>query len=666
MLSSIIKKGFSTLSLMVAIGLNATAAEPKAASVQDLFEGKDLAKNRVTIFVAKKLITMSPTAFGNAFAVKDGKIAGVGTVNDLRKRFTKALIDKRFKDQVITPGFIDPHMHLWLFALVSNAKFITPADWTLPWGDEKGVVGHEAYIKRLKEYERSLKDPNELLFTWGYHQYFHGKLSRKILDEEVSSTRPIIVWQRSVHEMYFNTKALEMLGLKKSDWENKGEASKMANWEEGHVWEKGLYLVINKLFPIIASPEKYKLGMERARDYVHAGGITACADPGVQLSKELIASMIKILESDTLPFEYDLVPAGNSIYDHNGKDAVKTLQTVQEIVKHGGKHIKWMKDQIKLFADGAVYSQLMQLKGGYLDGHQGEWIQTPQDLKDSARPFWEAGYQIIVHVNGDLGMETTLKILEDFQSDYPRYDHRFRIDHFAFSQKDQVKKAAELGALISSNPFYVYVLGEQYSKFGVGPKRAQVMARGRTVLDNHIPLSFHSDSPMAPARPLLLMWAAVNRLGLSQTKVLGPEEKITPYEALRAVTIDAAYAMGKEDEMGSIEIGKKANFTVLDKDPLSVDPKKIKDITPIATIFEGKIYPIKTLHKVGANERILKSLIAYNAYHHEHGDACIANQILQMEFKESTKSTTKDGFEKSTGVYGNFYNDIQPQSKEKQ
>ena len=610
-----------------------------AASLQELFEGSNTTPTPVTIFVAKKLITMSPTAAsGNAVAVKDGRIAAVGPVDALQQQFQKdgVVVDKRFADKVLTPGLIDPHMHLWLFALVSNAKFITPADWSLPWGDEKGVTGHDAYIKRLKDYEQSLEDPEELLFTWGYHQYFHGKIDRKILDEQISNTRPIIVWQRSVHEMYFNSKALEMLGLKKSDWENQGEASTMADWEAGHVWEKGLYLVIGKLFPIIASPEKYKLGMERARDYVHAGGITACADPGVQLTKELTASMIRILESSPLPFEYDLVPAGNSIYDANGKNPVKTLETVQEMVQHGGRHIQWSKNQVKLFADGAVYSQLMQLKDGYLDGHKGEWIQTPEDLENSARPFWKAGYQIIVHVNGDLGMEKTLDILNRFQVEHPRYDHRFRIDHFAFSKKDQVKRTAELGGVISSNPFYTYVLGEQYSKFGVGPERSEVMARGHTVLENHIPLSFHSDSPMAPARPTLLMWAAVNRLGLSQTRVLGPRERITPEEAFRAVTIDAAYAMGREKEMGSIDIGKKANFTIFEQNPLTIDPGKLKDVGITATVFEGKVYPIDNGGKVQANlsEKTVKALLAYHADSHDHGDACMANQILQDGFKE--------------------------------
>ncbi len=625
---------FTTLvaGLVALATVHAAAGDGKAASLQELLAGERVSRRPVTIFVARKLVTMSPTASGEAVAVRDGVIAGIGSVEELERRFRKegAVVDRRFAGKVITPGLIDPHMHLWLFALVSNAKFITPADWSLPWGDEKGVTGHEAYMKRLKEYERSLADPEELLFTWGYHRYFHGRINRRILDEQVSDTRPIIVWQRSVHEMYFNTRALEMLGLKKSDWENRGEASAMADWEEGHVWEKGLYLVMEKLFPVIASPDRYRLGMERARDYVHAGGITACADPGVQLSRELIAAMIRILESSPLPFEYDLVPAGNTIYDANGKDPARTLAAVREMARHGGEHVRWVRNQVKLFADGAVYSQLMQMKDGYLDGHEGEWIQTPADLEKCARPFWDAGYQVIVHVNGDLGMEKTLDILDRLQGEFPRFDHRFRIDHFAFSTEDQVRRAARLGALISSNPFYTYVLGEQYGRFGIGLERAEVMARGRTVLRNHIRLSFHSDSPMAPARPMLLVWAAVNRLGLSGTRVLGPRERITPEEAFRAVTIDAAWAMGKEKEMGSIDIGKKANFTVFEEDPLAIEPGKLKDLAPVATVFEGKVYPIRAQGPTRVSGKVMRRLIAGSGAGGRHrGGACMANQVLQ-------------------------------------
>jgi predicted amidohydrolase YtcJ len=610
-----------------------------AETLQSLYRTQAPAPEHVTIFVAKEIVTMSPAVEqATAVAVRDGLIIDVGEKAALLARFKDSeglVVDETFSDKVLTPGFIDPHLHFWLFAMVANTHFITPADWQLPWGDVKGVVGEKAYMDRLKEIEAGLEDPEELLVTWGYHEAFHGKLTRAMLDK-VSSTRPIIVWQRSVHELYFNTKALEMLGMKEADWQGKGESSDMANWEEGHVWEKGLYLVMKQVFPIIASEEKFELGLERSREYIHAGGLTAASDPGVNVPESMIRQMINVLESGTMPFDYYLIPAGNSLYDFNNKDGDKAVAAAREQAESlNGKRVKWLPDQVKLFTDGAVYSQLMQMKDGYLDGHKGEWIQSPEDFAKSAWAFWKEGYQITVHQNGDMGMELGLNTLEGMLHRMPRYDHRFALHHFAFSEKEQVKRAAQLGAGISSNPFYVHVLGEQYSKVGVGPERAEVMARGRSVVDEGIRLSFHSDAPMAPARPMFLAWAAVNRIGLSGKKVLGPEEKVTPEEALKALTIDAAFAIRKENEMGSIDIGKKANFAVLEENPITVDPKKLKDLEIWGTVFEGKAYPIEKASKglvmSPEGQKIMETLIAYeeSEFHEHHGGACSANQIFQ-------------------------------------
>ena len=233
-------------------------------------------------------------------------------------------------------------------------------------------------------------------------------------------------------------------------------------------------------------------------------------------------------------------------------------------------------------------------------------------------------------------MEVALNTLEGLQHRAPRYDHRFRVDHFGLSEIPQIKRAAELGAEISSNPFYIHVLGEQYSKVGIGPERAEVMVRGRSVLDLGVNLSFHSDAPMAPARPMLLAWAAVNRIGLSGKKVLGPEERVATEEAFRAITIDAAHAMREENEIGSIDIGKKANFTVFEENPLTTDPKMLKDLAIWGTVFEGKAYPKKKEAKgMVLSPDIEEHFIAMaedegNGLHkHHHGDACTTNQILQ-------------------------------------
>jgi len=616
-----------------------TSEDLQGTTLQNLYQTPPPPPGNVTIFIAKEVITMSTTIkAASAVAVQDGYIIDVGDKDQLLEKFKTSeglTVNEEFADKVITPGLIDPHLHFWLFALVANTHFITPADWELPWGDVKGVVGEKAYLKRLKDVESSLKDPNEILFTWGYHHAFHGPMNRKKLDE-ISKTRPIIIWQRSVHEFYFNTKALEVLDIKESDWQGKGAMSAMTNWEEGHVWEKGLYLVFGKVFPILGSPEKFKIGLERTRSYVHAGGITTASDPGVQVTNDMILQMVEVLENGPMPFDYYLIPAGNAIFERNNKDGDKAVEVARQLAGSiNSEHVHWEQNQIKLFSDGGVFNQMMQMKDGYLDGHEGAWLQSPEDFANSAWAFWKNDYQIIVHQNGDMGMELCLNTLEGLQHRKPRYDHRFRLDHFAISEKPQVKRAAALGAAISSNPFYVHVLGEIYSKVGVGPERSEVMARGRSVLDEGIKLSFHSDAPMAPARPLLLAWSAVNRIGLSGKKVLGKEEKVTIEEAFKAITIDAAYAMQKENEIGSIDIGKKANFAVFEANPIKAKPEELKDLAIWGTVFEGEPFPIiKQSKGMGMLPQPLKDDSQYTEQHnssdHEfHVDACTVNQILQ-------------------------------------
>ncbi|GAM75376.1 amidohydrolase domain protein [Vibrio ishigakensis] len=290
-----------------------------------------------------------------------------------------------------------------MFALVANTQLITPADWSLPWGDVKGVVGQEAYLERLKELDKTTPK-GELIITWGWHRYFHGELNREILDK-VSPERPIIVWQRSVHELFFNTAALEMLDVSPEDWEGDDNHFNYMDYEKGHAYETGLYAAAPLLFSQIATPDKFAEGMVKANQYLQAGGITTVVDPGMLLPDDMAKGMINIMEQAPM-LDYYMIPAGNTAYDHLNKDAQAAFNAVEARVKNpalNSEYVRWLPNQIKLFADGAAYSQLMMMKDGYTDGHEGAWIQYPEDLENSMRPYWENDYTITVHSNGDYG-----------------------------------------------------------------------------------------------------------------------------------------------------------------------------------------------------------------------------------------------------------------------
>ncbi|WOG26220.1 amidohydrolase [Endozoicomonas sp. 8E] len=551
----------------------------------------------ITVFVSNDIITLSEAIKDKptAIAVQDGKIINIGHQEALIEAYkdeSNLVVDTQYIDKTILPGFVEPHMHIWMSSLLLSMDFITPADWAFPWGYVNGVQNEKAYFDQLTRLEQSLPE-DEPLITWGYHNYFHGQnMSKKALNK-LSETRPIIVWHRSFHEVYFNDAALKMLGWKETDWKKK-QISQL-NWDKGHAYETGLKAIMNELFMYFFDSGRFAKGVKRTKDYVHSGGITTVIDPGVLLSAQMYNEMVDVLTNDTFPMDYWLIPAGNFTYmlSQNDAEKGKAMAEQQTRTYKESDQINWLPKYVKLFSDGAMYSQLMHMKDGYTDGHKGEWIQKPEELEDSMRPYWNDDYTVIVHANGDLGFETAIDIVETLNNETPREDHRTGYHHLGFTGKDDITRAVDQGANFSVNPYYTHILGELYSVYGIGKERAETMSRGQSFIDAGGVLSLHSDAPMAPAQPLSLAWAAVNRLGLSGSRTLGPLERISVEEALKAITINAAYTARLENQIGTIDVGKYANFTVLDESPFEVDPKDLNKITVSATVYRGEPAPVK-------------------------------------------------------------------------
>lgn len=548
-----------------------------------------------TIFVARKFITMERNQpSGEAVAISGKRILAVGGLEEVKKALGDApyRIDETFKSKIVMPGFIDQHLHPILGALTLAVEVIAPEDWALPGKTFKAANGGDEYLARLRAAEAKLKDPNEWLLSWGYHGLWHGKLDRKMLDA-ISSTRPIAVWQRSCHEFILNTPALKALGLTEEMTRGKGVMSEQSNWEEGHFWENGMNLMIKPMLKVLATPERLTTGLKQMVAYEHANGVTAYNEPGAIYTPEMWKLYEQILGTPDTPFYSTFLADGRGIPERVGLD--KALDATEEqiaVAPEGpSRKLMFFPRQIKLFADGAIISQLMQMKDGYTDGHKGEWITPPERLEQTARLYWDAGYQLHIHVNGDLGLDTVLDVLERRMREHPRVDHRTVIAHFANSTEDQVKRAARLGAIVSANPYYTTGFADKYGQVGLGKERADMMVRAASVLNNKMSLSYHSDLPMGPSDPLYLAWAGVNRITPSG-RVAGPEQRVSVDAALRAITIEAAYSWRKEDQIGSIAPGKIANFTVLEKNPYDVRAIELKDVPVWGTVFEGRVFPV--------------------------------------------------------------------------
>jgi hypothetical protein len=549
----------------------------------------------ITVYVAKKVVTMDPTRpVATAVAVRDGRILSVGSLQDLGPwlKDKKHTINRQFKDKVLMPGFIDPHLHPLLGAVAFQTVWITPEPWNVMGQKTPATNGQEAYRKALKAAVAGRKKDAPIFMTWGYSEDTHGDLSGDVLDG-ISREVPILVLQRSMHEIYINTPMLELLKTKGLD-PDKHKNHPQIDWKKKHFWEDGMFgVALPTMAGILLAPAAADPGYRKTRDYLNYNGITTVADMntgGTDWALEMSALQRNIDTPDS-PVRVRLTP---DVYKLGL--ALKSPEAAMKLVsglKAKNTRRLIFNNGIKLFADGAMFSQAMQLgEPGYIDGHKGEWITQPGPFLDVARSYWNAGYQIHVHTNGDGGARMVLDTLQKLQNEKFRADHRFTIEHYGYADDGTSRRVATLGAQVSANPFYLHDLGDRYAASGLGPDRASRIAPLGGLVKRNVPVALHSDFPMAPAEPLFLAWTAASRQTLSG-KVFAPGERLTLDQAIRAVTIDAAYMIGMETDLGSIEAGKLADFAVLDKDPYAVGVKGLRDIKVWGTVFEGKLHPAK-------------------------------------------------------------------------
>lgn len=568
------------------------------------------AREPMRIFIAKRIHTMDESLpQATAVGVIGDRIVAVGDLDSMApwREGREAVVDERFADKVLLPGLIDNHIHPFLGALLMPMELIAPEPWRLPDGGVAPAARTPQEYRRLLDARIAARtDRDDWFISFGYQPSLHGRLFREELDA-LYPDLPVILWQRSFHETYLNTRALEKAGLTRAEV----DAHPQADWATGHFYETGNKLVQFRLMSHFLRPEWYHKGLWMTAKLMHQGGVTTAGDMlfGALKPDFEIDALQTVFERGDMPTRVvNICDARGFSNRASGRplgppdapiDFEAGLAAIEEVRKRTGPKMVFTR-AIKLFADGAMFSQLMQMnRPGYIDGHHGEWLMSPEVLAEGVRVFWNAGYQIHVHVNGDAGMDSVLAALERAQATRPRFDHRFHAHHVGFHAAAQTARLAALGAHASVNPYYIHALADDYSLLGLGPERASQITRCGSMLRAGMRVSFHSDFMMAPPEPLLLAWCAANRITQSG-KVVSPTECLTLMQALRGVTIDAAWALGMDHEVGSIAAGKKADFAVLEDDPFELGVERLKDVRVAGTVFEGTPYllsrPVASLH----------------------------------------------------------------------
>lgn len=539
--------------------------------------------NMTTIYSAKRIITMNPSQpEATHIAVRDGRILAVGT-QDSMQDFKGAHYDARFANDTLLPGFVEGHSHalegaLWNYGYLGYFGR-TDADGHY-W---EGLRSIEAMQQRLKEYAATVDEASPVI-TWGFDPvYFPGeRLDRHVLDAAVSE-RPVVVFHANLHVLTVNTAMLKLAGIEQvedtqgirlgEDGKPDGELQEMAAM---HVVFDALGFSI---FDLVASTET----LQRYARIARHSGITTITDLYNPLSDEGIAA----LETATADTAYPVrvVPAMAAL-NWSPDEGVARLRDCQ----HRGSD-KLHFGPVKLMTDGSIQGYTARLKWPYYhDGSpNGIWNAPPQQLKEIVHHYHQAGIQLHIHCNGDEAVELMLDAIEEAQELWPRFDHRHTLQHCQIMDHAQLRRAARLGVCLNIFANHLYYWGDIHRSRTLGFERCQRLEPLASTRRLDIPLAIHSDAPVTPLGPLFTAWCAVMRRSASGVQ-LGEQEKLTVPQALEAITLGAAYTLRLDHLVGSLEIGKLADITVLEEDPLACEPNHLKDIRVKATVLGGEVH----------------------------------------------------------------------------
>jgi len=543
-----------------------------------------------TVFQVKKILTMNPSKpTATHVAVNEDKIIAVGSLEDVAA-WGPYKLNETFLDKVFMPGFVEGHSHsmegtFWkkTYCGYFNRKDPNGQLW-------EGSQTLDSLVKRLKEEEQKLLEPEAPLSGWGVDPIYFGeeKINRQLLDK-VSKERPIGLLNASGHIMYVNTKALELGGLARAGINHPGIPLDDEGLPAGEL--RGPEAMVPLSVHVGLGKDLLNADEDGVRGFARLcvrAGVTTATDLANLLSDETVEMLTRVTSESKFPARIVPLRLFQGVTPGDLVGHIKKLKEMSTDLLRLGR--------IKVVVDGSIQGFTARLKWpGYFNGSpQGLWYVSPDQLREVIELTLKENIQIHTHTNGDQATELVLDTLENALLKHPSNDHRFTLQHCQLANSSQFRRMKNLGLCVNLFANHLYYWGEEHYGKTVGPERAERMNSCKTALDNNVPLAIHSDAPVTPLGPLFTAWCAVNRQTISG-RILGESERISIDQALRAITLGAAYTLKLDSEIGSIEVGKKADFAVLEDDPYDVSPENIKDIKVWGTVQSGRIFSAENI-----------------------------------------------------------------------
>ncbi|WP_227685901.1 amidohydrolase [Psychrobacter aquimaris] len=569
-MSTLLKPTVLSIGLMSVVGCTTMQTMTKDAS------------NSATVYYNGNIITMEgeQPQMAEALVTQAGKIAYAGNLQEAQSKYKNAA-QINLQDKTLLPSFIDPHSH---FDMVSNT--MGQVNLNPP------PIGKVDSIPKMMQTLKDYKVDNNIadgvwIFGWGYDetQLAEGRPPTKSEIDKVLPNNPVYLQHTSGHMGVANSKALAAMNIT-ADTKNPSGGNiariKGSNEPNGLVQETAIYPFMRNMLEILA-PNQAKF-FAQTQDYYAKNGITTAQNGST--TRNTIQFFQK--QADAGKLKIDLVAlAGVSDLDENLADKNFVWKTYQNGLKVQGT---------KIIADGSPQGKTAYFSQPYLTpvpDCEKDCRGLPSVSQDELNEMFVKAYardnQLFIHNNGDGATDMLIKAHEyavKKTGQAADKDRRTVPIHAQFARPDQLAAFKKYNMVPSFFTNHTYFWGDVHVK-NLGKKRADFLSPIATADKMGLKYTNHSDDTVTPVDPLFSVWSAVNRTSRTG-KIIGENERATPYQALKAITSNAAYEYFEEDSKGTLTPGKLADLVILDANPLIIEASKLKDIKVIKTIKEGK------------------------------------------------------------------------------
>jgi len=530
------------------------------------------------IFYNGKIITMKESNAQEALdrapeavLIKNGIIIQTGEIDTITKMASKEVVFRNLEGRCLMPSFIDTHSHF-----VMNGQMST-------WANLSDCESFEEIIGVLTDYiEKNNITEDGVVLGYGYDHNFLKERQQpdKTVLDKVSNKIPIFILHISAHLGCANSAALQLAGIDETTEDpQSGKIGRVgeSNIPSGYLEEAGINILQQVILPKAVTD--YTKNLKKMQDIYLENGITTAQD-GASTESD-ISFLIKMSELCTLKLDivaYPLMPA-------HGLELME---------KYGAQYKSYVNrfriGGYKLVLDGSPQGRSAWMSKPYVGGEANycgyPWLND-EDIENYLRQAVNQKQQVLAHCNGDAACEQFIVSYDKvIKEDGCNDNLRPVMIHCQTVRNDQLDRMAKLKMIASVFIGHVWYWGDVHIK-NFGLERGNYISPVKDALDRDVKVTFHQDTPVTKPNMLHSIWCAVNRVSRGGN-IIGDDQVIDAYDALKAVTISAAYQYFEENNKGTIEEGKRADLVILDKSPLETDKMHIKDIKVLETIKDGK------------------------------------------------------------------------------